>query len=208
MESLLERLQRSYCLRKEVVALPQLTEFFHELDNPEKNVAMYRDVFQGRGFSLREIESGLSLKLYDTAVALLDEREDARLPIVYLYLFKPGSFHGKKVCFEKYLWKDEGEWSAQRVEGLRIAQFVFFHLVDHFHAVVSDQKHTAAGARWWQDTTKKAISLNLDVLAANTSSLQRIENVSKLEKFVSVLWGTEPKFAERRIVVAKKSYLK
>ena len=50
MESLLERLQRSYSLRKEVVALPQLTEFFHELDNPEKNIAMYRDVFQGRGF--------------------------------------------------------------------------------------------------------------------------------------------------------------
>jgi len=204
METFLEKLLRRHGpLREPVVALPQLTEFFHKMDMPEANREMYHDVFAGKGFLLGEMEAGVHLKLYDTAVALLDERAGATLPIAYLYLFERGTFHGKEVCLERFLWKDEGEWAAQRIDGLRTAQYVFFHLVDHFNAVVSDQEHTNAGARWWQDTARKSLERHLDVFAANANVLRHITD---LGKFVAVLWGKERKYADRQVVVAKKNF--
>lgn len=203
-ETFYQKLMRLYGpLRHTVVALPQLTDFIHEINEPDKNRTMYADVFKGKGYTLREVGTA-TLKLYDTAVALLDDR--AVLPIKHLYLFEHGTYGGKKVCFERFLWKDEGEWSALRIDDLRVAQWVFFHLIEHFNAVISDQKHTEAGARWWVDTAKKALAKGYDVLAISPTGTRKL-SVELLPKFVPILWGKEDKYQERHIAISKSGYL-
>jgi hypothetical protein len=170
---------------------------------------MYDDVFKGKGELLETLQPGVELRLYDTAVALLDEREGAKSPIAYAYFFKEGMQRGKPACFEKYIWKDDGELKTVRIGGLRLAQHAFFHLVEHYEAVVSDQKHSDQGADWWKNTVGKALKRNLEVFAENeTGTFKRVESEAHFQKLIDFLWGAEDKFQMRLLTIAKPGYLK
>lgn len=203
--SFFEYLKNKYQI---VTALPQLSSFDHNLDTVSENGKMYADVFQNQGVLLKQVRPGVTLRLYDSAVALLDERENAVKPIAFVSIFERKEHLGQAACVENYLWKDqESDLAEIRLEGLTIPQYTFFFLVDKFSAVISDQKHTAEGARWWKRQVGLALARGFDVFAENEfGTVKKIESEDHFKRLFDLLWGASQKFQMRLLVIAKPGY--
>jgi hypothetical protein len=160
---------------------------------------MYADVFQNQGVLLKQVRPGVTLRLYDSAVALLDERENAVKPIAFVSIFERKEHLGRASCVENYLWKDqESDLAGIRLEGLTIPQYTFFFLIEEFSAVISDQKHTAEGARWWKRQVGLALARGFDVFAENEFGTVKKSSLKIILKKSLIFFGELlPKFQMR-----------
>jgi hypothetical protein len=187
--------------REYVLASPQLVDFIRKVDTPEKNEAFLVDL-KGKPYTvLRKIQENVELRLFDTAVLLVDERPDRpedQLSVPFIFMFDTLFFHGKRAIYERYLWRQE----ESDFEHLRLPSYVLFDFsLKNYAAVVSDTQHTVLGRAWWLRMITKAYSKNLKVYAQNKGQLVKVEQ-DKFKLYEKLLWGVEDKFKDRLVIIS------
>jgi len=195
--SYLEKIQRLY----RITAAPQISEFTHDLGTDKGNREMLEHLRGLRSDLLYDLGAGVELRRYDTVVALLTPSS-----VDYAYFFRSTTFRGLPALEEAYLWKDiESDHATKRIKGERLPVYTVLEVFLAMHPVfISDQKHSVEGFEWWDRLVKdKAFARNIFVYVENEhKALVRITK-DQYPMYRKLMWGTEPKHLERRLILSK-----
>ena len=191
----------------EITAVPQNvfdTDF--KLATRYSNKVKYRALKAKGGKLLDDVDEGISLRIFPSEIALLDDNQEK---VLYYVQFKEKEFHGRDSVTQIKLWSDPTSSYTDSIFkfGMKITTYVFFKiLLPKADMILSDAQQTQAGRRFWEKRVKDALSLSLCVFLVdqNLNKKIKIKDLDQFNDLKEKWWGDEDTFLARRLAISKK----